>query len=78
MLGNHRHVSETPFKWHFADGPMLASLWWYLNPLSSHQLKKKHIVKAGPPLTKLSGSAHEHNEQALGEAYSTKQDGRFH
>ena len=26
MLGNHRHASETPFKWRSAGGPMMASL----------------------------------------------------
>ena len=30
---------------------------WYFDPPSSHQLKK-NVVKVGPPLTKLSGSAH--------------------
>ena len=24
--GHHRHASETPFKWRFAGGPMLAHL----------------------------------------------------
>ena len=24
MLGHHRHASETPFKWRFAGGPMMA------------------------------------------------------
>ena len=38
---------------------MVAHLVWYLNRLSAHQpKKKKDIVKFGPPLTKLSGSAH--------------------
>ena len=26
MLGQHRHASETPFKWRFASGPMVAHL----------------------------------------------------
>ena len=26
MLGQHRHASETPFKWRFAGGPMMARL----------------------------------------------------
>ena len=25
-------VSETPFKWRFAGGPMMVSLYWYLDP----------------------------------------------
>ena len=33
--------SETPFKWRFAGGSMLARLWWYLDRLSPHQLRKK-------------------------------------
>ena len=57
MLGHHRHSSETPFKWHFAGGSMMARLLWYLDPPSPHQLKKN--VKVGPTLTKLPGSAHD-------------------
>ena len=26
MFGQHRHASETPFKWRFACGPMMARL----------------------------------------------------
>ena len=26
MLGHHQHASETPFKWHFAGGLMMARL----------------------------------------------------
>ena len=37
-----------------------------MDPLSPHQLKKqtekKNVIKFGPPLTKLSGSAHVFNE----------------
>ena len=50
MLGHHRSASKTPLKWRFADGPMMARLYWYLDPLSPHQLK--NIVKVGPPLKK--------------------------
>ena len=32
MLGHLRHVRETPSKWHFAGGPMMARLKWYLDP----------------------------------------------
>ena len=39
MLGHHRHASETPFKWCFAGGPMMARLKQYLDPTSPHQLK---------------------------------------
>ena len=41
MLGRHLHGSETPFKWRFAGGPMMARLKWYLDPPSPHQLKKR-------------------------------------
>ena len=37
MLGHHRHASETPFKWRFAGGPMMARLLWYLDPPSPHR-----------------------------------------
>ena len=56
MLVHHRPASETPFKWCFAGGSMMARLQWYLDPSYPHQLKK--VVKVGPPLTKLSWSAH--------------------
>ena len=39
-------------KWRFASGPMMARFKWYLDNLS--QLKGKKVVKAGPPLKKLS------------------------
>ena len=57
MLGHHQHASETPFKWRFAGGPMIARLKCYLDPPTPLK-KKKNVVKVGPPLTKLSGSAH--------------------
>ena len=50
-------ASETPLKRCFAGGAMMARFSWYLDPLAPHQLKK-HVVRVGPPLTKLSGSAH--------------------
>ena len=52
MLGHHWPTSETSFKcrrWPIYSG--------MLGCLSPHQLKKR--LKFGPPLTKLSGSAHE-------------------
>ena len=54
MLGHHWYDSETPFKWRFAGGPMLARLWWYLDRLSLHQLrktkqKKKKRCQSRPP-----------------------------
>ena len=56
MLGHHGHASETPF-----NGVSLAGRWWaaysciwILPPLINY----KSVVKDGPPLTKLTGSAH--------------------
>ena len=46
-------------KWRFADGPMMAHFKWYCNLLSPHQLIKKKVVRFGPPLSKLSGYAHD-------------------
>ena len=51
MLVHHRHASKTTFKWRFAGGPMMARFKWYLDPLIT-------LKKDGPPLKKLSGSAH--------------------
>ena len=59
MLGIHRHASETPFKWCFAGGPMMAHLVFWSSISSS--TKKKNVIKFGIPLIKLSGSAHENN-----------------
>ena len=57
MLGHQRPASETPFKLRSAAGPMMARLYWYLDHLS-HDQQKKYVVKVGPPLKKLSRSAH--------------------
>ena len=55
MLGHHQPASEMPSKWRFAGGPIMARFYWYwiLSPL----IKKN--IRVGPPLTKLSGSAHD-------------------
>ena len=58
MLGQHRHASETPFQWHADDDPLTVVFGSFL-PSST----KKKIVKVGPPLAKLSGSAHEVREE---------------
>ena len=34
IVGHNRYASETPLKWRFAGGPMLARFSWYLFPLS--------------------------------------------
>ena len=43
MLGRHRHASETPFKWRFAGGPMMAAFsgTLILSPLINQKKKKK-------------------------------------
>ena len=54
-LGHHRHASETPkmaFRWRADDDPLIVVLGFSL-PSST-----KKTVKVGPPLTKLSVSAH--------------------
>ena len=54
MLSHHRHTSETPFKWHFADGPIMAANSGIGIP--PHPPKK---IKIGPlALTKPFGSVH--------------------
>ena len=40
-VGPSSASSETSFKCRFADGPMVARFEWYLDSLSSHQLRKK-------------------------------------
>ena len=55
MFGHHRHASETPlaFRWRADDGPLIVVLG------SSLPSSTKKNVCVGPPLTKLSGSAHD-------------------
>ena len=45
MLGHYRPASETPFKWRFTGGPMMACLLLYVDPPSPHQLKKRSKSK---------------------------------
>ena len=77
MVGHYRHASETPLKWRFAGGPMMAHFKWHFGPLpipstnpppqkktkkkqkqKQKTNKQKTCVSVGPPLTKLTGSAH--------------------
>ena len=53
-----RDVILIAFHWRADDGPLIVVFG------SSHQLKEI-VVKAGPPLTKLSGSAHGRLRRAL-------------
>ena len=48
----------TRLKLRLAGVPMMARFQWHLDPLTPHQIKKKHF-RVGTPLTILSGSAHE-------------------
>ena len=59
MLGQHRHSGETTFKWRFAGVPMLHGPLIVVFGSFLPKKKKKNIVKVGPPLIKLSGSAHD-------------------
>ena len=52
MFGQHRPASETPFKWRFAGGTMMARLKRYKDPLS---LLQKKVVKVGSPLQNFLG-----------------------
>ena len=51
MLGQYRRSSETPFKWRFAGGPMMARYFWILSsliknkPLSKMSWTQQKIVK---------------------------------
>ena len=54
MVGHHQPANETAFRWRADDGPFIAVI-WSLYPPST----KKKVIKFGPTLTKLSGSAHE-------------------
>ena len=58
MLGYHLPASETPFKKRFAGGPLMARFKCYKDPLSHHHHYQKKRCRVGPPLAKLSESAH--------------------
>ena len=47
MLGHHQHASETPFKWYFAGGPMLAPVPYggIRTPPPPHQLKNASMLE---------------------------------
>ena len=48
MLGHHRHDCDTPFKWRFAGGPMMACR--ILLPLINKKKQKKKNIEVWPPL----------------------------
>ena len=67
LAGHQRPTSETPFKWRFAGGPMLAQHWMLaklesfvvLQGIRTNIAKKPYIfvIGSGPPVSP-SGSAH--------------------
>ena len=50
------------FRWRADDGPLIVVFGSFLphQPKKKKKKKKTYVVKDGPPLTQLSGSAHEH------------------
>ena len=58
MFGYHPPARETPLKWRFAGGPMMATLSgsWILSTVINF---KKKVVRVGPPLTKPPETAHD-------------------
>ena len=40
IVGHYRPASKTPLKWRFADRPIIARFWWFLEPRSPQKLKK--------------------------------------
>ena len=54
VLGHHPHASPMAFRWQADDGPVIVVFGSSL-PSST---KKKKVIKVGPLLTKLSGSAY--------------------
>ena len=57
-VDHYRPTSETPFQWHFAGRPIIARFRCFLEPRSPQKTNAKKLIRVGPPLTKLSGSAH--------------------
>ena len=72
-----RHFMEFRYAilWRFAGGPLIARLWWYLDPPSPHFLTKN--VKVGPPLTNLSGSAHDSGSMLVCNSYLRERNRTF-
>ena len=58
MLAHQRHANKRPFKWCFAGRPMIGHIYSVVVFGSSLPSSTKNGVKVGPPLAKLSGSAH--------------------
>ena len=44
-VGHHRSASKTPFKWHFADGPIVAQHWLIpIAPIFPYLLSYGHFI----------------------------------
>ena len=70
---------QTPFKWRFAGGPMMAHLKWYLAPISPHQSTiKKIVIKFGPPPTKLAGFADDNKRARASTEWGQLSSARFY
>ena len=54
----------------FAGRPIIACSWWFLEPHSPRKKKKKKLIRVEPPLTKLSGSAHDVSYLVLGRFHT--------
>ena len=50
---HQRNAISMAFRWWVDDGPLIV-VFWIIPPLINY----KNVIKVGPPLTKLSGSAH--------------------
>ena len=60
-VGHYGPTSETPFQWRFAGRSIMV-----FGALFPPKKQKKLLIRVGPPLTKLSESAHEnHNNGAI-------------
>ena len=55
---------------HFAGRLIIACLWWFLEPRPPRKNKTKKLIRVGPPLTKLSGSAHDVSYLVFGRIHT--------
>ena len=60
-------------EWRFAGRLIIARLWWILVPCSPRKKKtnKNKLIRVGPPLKKLSGSAHDISYLVFGRIHTT-------
>ena len=61
MLDHHRRSRETPFYWHANDCPLMVVFGSHLRSSTNYKNNNNNKnVQVGPPLPKLSASAHVH------------------